>query len=159
MPNVKFTELDVATSLDPTDIVVVVTDPAGTPEAKTITFEDLKESLDIPGSASPYVEVTSTSQTAAINTAYGANNAALVTITLPASAVIGSVIEVTGIGAGGWKIAQASGQIIHFGTVDTTSGTGGYLESTARRDSITLRCVVADTDWQVIGVVGNITVV
>lgn len=159
MPNVKFTELNVATSLDPTDIVVVVIDPAGTPEAKTITFEDLKESLDIPGSASPYVEIAGTSQTAAINTAYGANNASLVTITLPASAVIGSIVEVIGIGAGGWRVAQASGQIIHFGSIDTTSGATGYIESTHRRDTVILRCVVADTDWQVVGAVGNLTVV
>ena len=41
----------------------------------------------------------------------------------------------------------------------TTTGTGGYLESTHSKDSVELVCVVADTGWSVISSVGNITVV
>jgi hypothetical protein len=82
----------------------------------------------------------------------------LVTITLPATAAVGSIVEVTGKGAGGWKIAYPTGDIIHFGNLDTTISTG-YLQSTLTRDSVRLVCVAADTEWNVISSMGNITIV
>jgi hypothetical protein len=56
------------------------------------------------------VDVTGTTQQAVSNKGYLADNAAKVTITLPASPTLGDVIQVVGIGAGGWKIAQNAGQ-------------------------------------------------
>ncbi|MEI8043904.1 MAG: hypothetical protein WCL11_21015 [Verrucomicrobiota bacterium] len=56
--------------------------------------------------------VTGTSQAAAVNNGYLANNAFLVTVTLPTSPALGDIIAVTGAGAGGWKIAQTSGQSV-----------------------------------------------
>ena len=104
-------------------------------------------------------EVTSTSQSMAINTGYIANNVALVTLTLPTTAALGSVIEVVGKGAGLWKIAQNTGEQIHFGNINTTSGTGGYLQATLTYDAIRIVCTVADTEWTVTSSQGNITVV
>jgi photosystem II stability/assembly factor-like uncharacterized protein len=47
------------------------------------------------------------------NTGYVANNnAAQVSITLPASPNTGDVVRVTGMGAGGWRIAQNAGQSV-----------------------------------------------
>lgn len=86
--------------------------------------------------------VTGTAQTAAVNNGYIANNAGLVTITLPATSAVGDTIAVTGINnATGWKIAQNVGNQIFFGTSSTTSGTGGSLASTATRDTVHLVCV------------------
>jgi hypothetical protein len=59
-----------------------------------------------------WVNVTGTSAQAAANTGYLANNAAQVTITLPAAPVLGDLVSVTGVGAGGWKVAQNAGQSI-----------------------------------------------
>lgn len=112
-----------------------------------------------PASGLSWTEVTGTSQSMAVDTGYLANNAALVTLTLPTTAAVGKVVRVSGVGAGGWKIAQNASEIIHFGNTDTTTGTGGYLQSTHRRDAVELVCVVADTEWNVISSVGNITVV
>ncbi len=102
---------------------------------------------------------TTTSVTMAVNNAYSANNAGLVTLTLPAAAVFGSVVQVSGNGAGGWSIAQNSGQTIHFGSVNTTAGVGGSLASTNRYDQVTLVCSVANTDWVVNSSFGNLTYV
>lgn len=110
-------------------------------------------------SAPTWTEVTGTSQSAAVNSGYIANNAALVTITLPTTAALGDVLEVVGKGAGLWRIAQNASEIIHFGNIDTTTGTGGYLEATNRRDSIRLVCTVADTEWTVTSSQGTITIV
>ena len=105
-------------------------------------------------------EVTGTSQTAAVGNGYITNNASLVTITLPATAAVGDVIEVSGKGAGGWKIAQNVSGIIHFGFMDTTTGTGGYISSTHQRDAVKLVCVVANNEWNVAaGAIGNINMV
>lgn len=104
--------------------------------------------------------VTAASATMAVNNGYIANNAGMCTLTLPTTAAVGSIIEVTGINnATGWRIAQNSGQVIHFGTLNTTTGAGGSLTSTATRDSVRLVCVVANTDFNVLSSVGNITVV
>jgi len=108
--------------------------------------------------AENWVEVTGTTQAMVANTGYVANNAGLVTLTLPATAVFGTRLTVTGKGAGGWLIAQNSGQTIFFGTSTTITGTGGSLASTQIRDTIDLVCVTANTAWNVINSVGNITV-
>jgi hypothetical protein len=95
----------------------------------------------------------------AANNGYIANNAALVTLTLPTTAALGSTIEVVGKGAGGWKIAQNASEQIHFGNINTTLGTGGSLASTATYDAIRIVNTVADNEWTVLSVQGVITVV
>lgn len=111
------------------------------------------------GGGMTWNEETGTSATMSVDNGYIANNAALVTLTLPTTAAVGKVIRVSGKGAGGWKIAQNASEIIHFGSSDTTTGTGGSLASTATRDAVELVCVVADTEWNVISSIGNITIV
>jgi hypothetical protein len=106
-----------------------------------------------------WTEVTGTSQSAAVNSGYICNNASLVTVTIPTTAAVGDIVRVVGKGAGGWLIAQNASEVIHFGNVDTTTGVGGSLASTHRRDAIELVCVVANTEWNVVSVQGNITYV
>jgi len=110
------------------------------------------------GTGTTWSEVTGTSQSAAVNSGYICNNASLVTVTLPTTAAVGDILEVVGKGAGLWRIAQNASEIIHMGNLDSTTGVGGYLEATHRRDAVKLVCVVADTEWNVISSVGNITV-
>lgn len=104
-------------------------------------------------------EVTGTSANMAVDNGYIANNGSLVTLTLPATAALGSVIEVSGKGAGGWSIAQNSGQTIHYGASNTTTGVGGSLASTLQYDTVRLLCTTANTDFVVLSSVGNLTVV
>jgi hypothetical protein len=111
------------------------------------------------GGGLTWSEITGTSQTMSVNTGYIANNAGLVTLTLPSTSAVGDVVRVTGKGAGGWRIAQPASVVIHFGNTDTTTGTGGYLQFTHRRDSVELVCVVANTEWNVVSSMGNIDLV
>lgn len=112
------------------------------------------------GGGVTWTDVTGTSQAMAINNGYIADNGSLVTLTLPASAALGSVINVMGLGAGGWLIAQNSGQLIRLGSSVTTTGVGGSLASSNRYDSLVIVCVITDTTWSVLGgPQGNITVV
>lgn len=103
--------------------------------------------------------VITADQTAVINKGYFANKGTLLTLTLPTTAAVGSVLRVSGMNAGLWRIAQNFAEVIHFGKTDTTVGTGGYIQSTLARDSVELICCVADTEWNVVSSVGNITIV
>jgi hypothetical protein len=88
------------------------------------------------------------------------NHATETTVTIPTTAAVGSVVRVSAMHATGkWKVAQNAGETIYVGNQSTTPGAGGYLESTARGDAVELVCVVADTDWIVVSMVGNITYV
>jgi len=69
-----------------------------------------------------WFNVTGTAWQMASNTGYLANNAAQVTLTLPASAAIGDMVQVTGAGTGGWKIAQNAGQSIRTQNLPGANG-------------------------------------
>lgn len=117
----------------------------------------------IPGWSAPsaggmtWTEVTGTSQSAAVGNGYIANNAGLVTVTIPTTAAVGSIVAVVGKGAGLWRVAQNASESINFSSITTTVGTGGYLEATNRYDCVEIICTVADTTWTVRSSIGNIT--
>ena len=69
--------------------------------------------------------VVGTSQAATGNTGYLLANAALVTLTLPATPNVGDMVRVLGTGAGGWVIAQNAGQQIRLGAAASTVGAAG----------------------------------
>jgi len=107
--------------------------------------------LSATGALTSYVAVTTTSHQMETNIGYIANNAALVTLTLPVTAAVGTLLSVQGLGAGGWLISQNVSQVIHDGASPTTVGVGGSLASTNRYDSLNLICIVADTEFAVLG--------
>ena len=105
--------------------------------------------------------VTTVNASLVVNNGYIANKAGLLTMTLPATAVVGDKLQITGINtAVGWRIAQNANQQIHFGASSTAAGVGGYVEATAIRDSAEMVCVVAgaSTHWNIIASVGNFTI-
>ena len=110
------------------------------------------------GSGLTWQTVVGTTQAAAINNGYIANNPGTVTITLPAVAPFGSIIAVSGMNAVvGWRLACGTGQTIHFGNQNTTISTG-YLQATNLYDSVTVVCNVANTEFIVLTSIGNLTV-
>lgn len=81
-----------------------------------------------------------------------------VDVALPATSAVGDSFQVSLDGGTSWTITQAAGQQIFIGNTSTTAGTGGSLVSTAQGDVVELVCRVADTEWRVVDMVGNITV-
>lgn len=127
-----------------------------------ITVSTGAGTINISGNASSlsWTDVTATSQAMVAENGYTANNAGLVTLTLPLAAAYGTGISIIGKGAGGWSIAQNSGQNIQVGSLSSTTGAGGSVSSTNRFDSINLVCTTANTTWTVMGgVQGNLTIV
>jgi hypothetical protein len=123
------------------------------------TQTNAQTALDELDESTRYTEVTGASQTCAVNRSYSANRGTLVTFTLPTAAKVGDEIAITGIGAGGWLIAQNANQYINLISVTTTIGVGGSLASTSAFDSVKLVCTTTNLGWNVVGMMGNITVV
>lgn len=94
--------------------------------------------------------VTGTSQAMLANNGYIANNASQITFTLPSTASVGDAFRISGLGAGGYKIAQNASQLIRFGSSVTTTGTGGSLTTTNQYDSIQIICIVTNTTFTVV---------
>lgn len=145
---------------------LIIGNTGGTPTAATLTagtgisIANAGGSITISSSsgATSWTVVTGTSQAMVVDSGYISNNAGLVTLTLPPTAAVGSIIQVQGLGAGGWQIAQNALQVINIGSAVTTIGITGFLASTNQYDSLTLLCVVANTTWTVLGgPQGNIT--
>lgn len=103
-----------------------------------------------------WTDVSGTTQAAAVNTGYIISNAGQTTVTLPATAVEGSVFGVAGKGAAGWILQMNTGQTCHFGNSATTSA--GSLTSTNLYDSVQIVCVTANTTFVVLCAQGNLTV-
>ncbi len=125
----------------------------GNPGTSTLT-------ISVTGGGIPWTVIIGAAQVMAANNGYIANNAGTINFSLPAAAAVGSILRITGINnATGWQITQAAGQQIFFGLASTTLGAVGTLTSSATRDSIELVCVVANTTYNVLSSIGNITVV
>jgi hypothetical protein len=85
-----------------------------------------------PGPGITWIDVTGTTAQAASNQGYLADNAANVTITLPTAPVLGDIVSVTGVGTGGWMIAQNAGQNVRTtGLPGSRLATDGWVLSSA----------------------------
>lgn len=89
---------------------------------------------------------------------YIAKGAASVSFLLPATSAIGDRFIIVGYG-NLWTLAQNAGQQIFLGIATTTLGVGGSLTATNAKDILELVCVTANTEFSVINVIGNLTVV
>jgi len=124
----------------------------GTPASNQIVF-------DVTGGGVTWSREAGAAVAAAVNHGYINTNAGLTTITLPATAALGTIIEVCGESAGLWTIAQNAGQSIQFGNLSTTVGVGGSLSSTNRYDTVKIVCRIANTTFSVLSNVGVLNVV
>lgn len=99
-------------------------------------------------------------QTAVVNNGYIViSPGGAVSLALPSASNVGDQFAVVLAGATSWSITQGAGQQIRINNQQTTSGTGGSLNSTNQGNLVVLLCDTANTHWTVIDFVGSITVV
>lgn len=142
------------------DKIPIASLATGTPDGTKFIRDDgvLATPSGSGGGGITYTEVTGTSQSMTGDNGYIANNASLVTFTLPSTCAVGKILHVIGYGAGGWKIAQNASQNIYFLDVVSLTGTSGYIASNTAKDSVKLICTVANTTFTVVNSIGNITI-
>lgn len=100
---------------------------------------------------------TTSPVTAAVNNEYTIlKTSGLTTINLPATAAVNTRIKIVGYGVDGWTLVAATGDYIHFGSIDSTAG--GSISSTSRYDCVEVVCAVADAEWVVCESVGTLTI-
>lgn len=99
------------------------------------------------GSGITWSNIIGTTQAAVVDNIYVCTNSSQTIVTLPATASLGSVVGVEGLGVGGWILAANTGQTIKIGTGTTSSA--GSLTSAAASDNVYVVCIVANTTWRV----------
>jgi concanavalin A-like lectin/glucanase superfamily protein len=90
-----------------------------------------------------WVHVTGSSVQTSANTGYLADNTAQVTVTLPTNPVLGDLVQISGVGPGGWRLAQNAGQSVATGNLS-----GGVFADvwTARDAARSWRAVASSSD-------------
>jgi hypothetical protein len=148
---VTISQLPVIPSCQLTDIIAEVQPPSGV--GSTTYKATLQQVLTLFQTQPlfPYTVVTGLTQLMSPNNGYVSDNALQVTLTLPTVSVVGSKLEITGKGAGGWLIAQNAGQQIQIGNTSSTVGVAGSVASSNQGDSLVLVSIVADTIWACLG--------
>ena len=122
----------------------------GNPGTNTLT-------IDIGGGGADW-SVIGAGQTMIIDHGYVCTTGGTLSLLLPATSPIGSIIEVTLDGSTGFTITEAAGQQIRMGNLSTTLGATGTLGSNAQGDSLRMVCSVANTKWNVLSSMGSLTV-
>lgn len=112
------------------------------------------------GGGFTWVVVTSATNPNTLVKAHGyiPKGAGVVTFVLPAAASIGDSFIIAGYG-NLWTLTQNAGQTITLGVQTTTGGVGGSITATQVRDTIEVVCVTANTEFQIINGIGNLTFV
>lgn len=130
---------------------VIIQDTGSSDAVKTVTAQSI---ADLASGGMAKAEVTGTTQTVAVNTQYIANNAGLITFTLPATAAVNDQFVIIGKGAGLYEVDYTTSQLIHMGNVSSTV-TSGAVTATHRYDCATFTCIVANNEWVMSGTQGN----
>jgi hypothetical protein len=119
----------------------------------------VQAALDTIDDFGKWTEVTGISASLVKDQGFVANNIALVTLTLPATAVFGDVFRIANKGVGLVTIAQNASQTIYWCDTNTTTGVGGSLTATERYSALEILCITANNDFQVRQAIGNWTIV
>lgn len=126
----------------------------------TVTGNPGTSTLTISSSSGDSWSVITADQTAVVNNGYFCNKAGTLALALPATSIVGNIIEVSNENTAlGIQITQAAGQQILIGSSNTTLGATGTLTSSAVGDTLKLVCYTANTVWRVVSMVGNWSVV
>jgi len=131
-----------------------VTTIAATSAMHAVVLQQLQDSLALlKAGQTQIVDITGTSQSALTNpnVLYYPHNAALTNITLPSSPVNGALVQVVGVGAGGWSVLTNGTPIYGVGVTATTSLSG------PQRSTVTLRFSTVENYWSISSLQGTLT--
>ena len=143
---------DIYPAVDTTD-----TSQAATGTTKRYSIAQL-QSFIVSATGVTWNSVSGITQAMVNGNGYVPTNVLLTTFTLPVTIPFGERLRISGLGLGGWIIANNAGQLVHMGNTATTTGIAGSIASTNRYDSIELLCVVANLEFVALSSIGNLTI-
>lgn len=126
----------------------------GTGISITGTGDDV--TISASGAGTTWTEVLGTTQAALVDNGYIANNAGLVTVTLPSAFSVGDIVRIAGKGAGLYEVAANAGDFINFDSQVTSAG--GSLSSNTQFTSLEVVGITENSTWLVLSSVGNFVV-
>lgn len=85
--------------------------------------------------------------TLVVNNQHTCSKGSQIILALPSTSVVGDVLLIDNIGAGGWRINLTGSQQIVGGATNTS--VLGSIMTTNQYSSIELKCIVANTTWQI----------
>lgn len=153
VPNASFTADTIHANAVVSAVVSGLTTPLVTDSTKAanVSYVNSRTQTTI---VAPVGPLTMAPNTTYINTVGSPN-----IYNLPSSGVnVGDVFEIIGH-LNSWKIQQQSGQTIYVDNLQTTTGVGGSIESSAAWQSIKLICITANTEFRAFPHSGSPTIV
>lgn len=123
--------------------------------SKGIASHNANGLLTLVNSSIWHTTVSSIGQNMTVGGSYTGTNSSLQIYNLPTTAVAGDIVRINDAGTGRLRTGQASGQFIIVNNKTSTTGTSGYVQSTAQGNSITYECVVAPNEWITTSMIGN----
>lgn len=127
---------------------MVITNGAGT----------ISVSAGGPGGAVTWSNIGA-SQALVVQNGYFCSTGGALSLSLPTTAAVGSIIEIVLQGSTSFTITQAAGQSIKVNGVSSTVGVAGSVASTAAGNAIKLVCMTANTTYVATSFVGILTIV
>lgn len=126
----------------------------------SITNGNNSISIAVSGGGVTWTDVTTATQTLAVNNGYITNRAGGVTYTLPSTAALGDTIKIVGK-SGIAVITPNANQQILIGSTTGLAGVTGTATANDAGDCLTLVCITAGTStvWRANSVVGTWTIV
>ena len=79
----------------------------------------------------------------------------IIVLTLPATAVVGDMFEIVGMGAASYSIAQNALQSVKYNGVSSTVGITGTVTPTAYWNRVKVVCTATNTDFLIIDATGT----
>jgi len=125
----------------------------------TVTGNPGTNTLEISNSGSLTWNVIAASQAMIANEGYICAGGGAISLSLPATSVLGDIIEITLDGSTSFVITQGASQQIRLGSTQTTSGASGTITTTAQGNSLRLVCQTADLKWNVLSSMGNFLII
>ncbi len=155
--NVQFILADNAVDVPPNPITNAITLHGGTGVTTVGNAGAYTVTINAGGGGFVWVEATALVVNMEVNKGYVCHCVTEVIFILPVTAAFGDVIRVVGESINGWAVNLNAGQFITMGSSTTSAGPDGQIASTDPLDCVELLCTDADTTFEIISSIGNIT--
>jgi len=115
----------------------------------------IQEQIDSLSGSLIWNDITTTNQSISPNNGYISHSATQTTFTLPVTCALGKMFTIIYLAPSSGQLLQNEGQTIIAGDLQTSPGTSGRIANIDFGDVLTVICTATNTEFVVIGSIGN----